>query len=184
MKKRRCRGRLADREQLHVDIPAARALNVSKLVVSKTPADAITPAALRLTVRNVKASMLPLPVFKFSETHIFSPGTITTQFKKNIAEMTGRMNSMLFRGYEPGEVLFLGASGQRQGDDPEDMWSITYNFAVSLNQSYIAIGDLTVSYKRGWDYLWAQYKPADVTHGTVKRIVNKPIAAFVERVYD
>ena len=91
------------------------------------------------------------------------------------------MNIGKFKGYAPGEVLFLGASGTRQGNHPDDDWEITFRFAVSPNQTDLKVGDLTVKEKLGWDYLWVRY--ADDVSEDRKSLIKKPEAAYVERVY-
>ena len=44
----------------------------------------------------------------------------------------------------------------------------------------IVIGDITVPAKGGWEYLWVLYE--DQEDATAKRIVKRPIAAYVEQV--
>ena len=36
--------------------------------------------------------------------------------------------------------------------------------------------------KKGWEYMWVRY--ADSEDTVAKAIVKKPIAAYIERVYD
>jgi hypothetical protein len=43
------------------------------------------------------------------------------------------------------------------------------------------VGDLTVTEKKGWDYLWVRY--ADDVKDK-KTLVKKPIAAYIEKVYE
>jgi hypothetical protein len=90
------------------------------------------------------------PVMNFSETHWLKPERMTSAYKKGVAKITGTMNNSTFRDYDPGEVLFLGASGTRRGDDPDALWEISYKFAVSPNRADFSVGGIAVQQKYGW----------------------------------
>ena len=75
----------------------------------------------------------------------------------------------------------MGASGRRTGDDPDDLWEITYNFSVQRNQTDLDIGGITVATKRGWDYLWVRYE--DQISSDSKSVLKKPVAVYIEKVY-
>lgn len=130
---------------------------------------------------NVNGIDITMPVMNFSETHYFRASKVSTAYKKRLAELTGTVNDGKFKGYDPGEVLFLGASGSRQGKHSDDDWEITFRFAVSPNRKNLKVGDLIVKEKLGWDYLWVRY--ADDISKDRKSLVKKPEAAYVERVY-
>ncbi len=131
--------------------------------------------------QNVGGVDITVPVYQFSETHYIAPQLITQAYKMTLMGLTGAVNNSPFRGFAPGEVLFLGASGTRRGVDPDDRWEIAYKFAASPNQNDLAVGDITGIAKRGWDYLWVQY--GDDVDPTAKVLIKKPIAAYVEQVY-
>jgi hypothetical protein len=130
---------------------------------------------------NVKGVDVTMPVMNFSETHYLKPSKVTTKYKKNLGELTGKVNDGSFKGYSEGEVLFMGATGSRRGDSRSDLWEVTYKFAMSANRRNIKVGELTVTEKKGWDYLWVRY--ADDVKDK-KTLVKKPIAAYVEKVYE
>jgi len=129
---------------------------------------------------NVNGVDVVQPVMNFSETHYFKPSRVTTSFKRTIARLTGTVNSDSFRGYDAGEVLFLGASGTRRGTSSKSLWEISYRFSVSLTKEDFDVGDISISRKSGWDYLWVRYadKPED------GEVLKKPSSAYVERVYE
>ncbi len=130
---------------------------------------------------NVAGVDIVVPVYQFSETHYLPRTTVTQPFRAALARKTGMYNNDAFRGFDPGEVLFQGASGVRRGDRREDLWEITYRFAVSLNRSAFTVGGIAVSHKKGWDYMWVRY--ADDVDDTVKQVVKKPVAVYIEKVY-
>jgi hypothetical protein len=90
----------------------------------------------------------------------------------------------VYRGNEharaASEVLFLGASADET--TASDFVDITYRFAASPNRTGITVGDITGISKWGWEYLWVRY--ADAEDATAKAIVKKPVAAYVEKVYE
>jgi hypothetical protein len=72
-----------------------------------------------------------------------------------------------------------GAAGSKRG--AED-WEITYKFAASPNRTGIVVGEITGISKKGWEYMWVRY--ADAEDAAAKAIVKKPVAAYVEKVYE
>ncbi len=129
--------------------------------------------------KDIEGVDITVPVFNWTETHCLPANQVTLAYVKKLRDLTGKTNSAAFRGFAKGEVLFLGASGTRRGDEA---WEITFKFAASENAENIVIGDITVTAKLGWDYLWVLYEPQE--DSTAKAIVKRPKAAYVERVYD
>lgn len=117
------------------------------------------------------------PVFNFSETHAFPSAFVSGAYKLALFRGTGKTNAGSFKGFAPGEVLFLGASGSKRGDEN---WEITFRFAASENLTGITVGGISGINKKGWEYLWLYFED-DVNQDT---LVKKPAVALVERVYD
>ena len=130
---------------------------------------------------NVNGVDVTMPVLNFTETHTLSGSRVSTSYKKTLASLTGTVNRSSFRGFSAGEVLFLGASGTKRSKKSSAPWEITFRFAVSPNKSGFKVGDIQVSRKYGWDYLWVRY--ADKVAEGGKNVVKKPVAAYVEQVY-
>lgn len=121
---------------------------------------------------------------EFSITVIYNPAAVTVAFVQELARKTGRMNNDVWLGFDPGEVLFLGARGdgtlptvrgQRVKPVP-----IQFSFAASENRDVVIGSNPAPLKKRGWDYLWVRYE----------RVENAgldypvPVHAYVERVYE
>ena len=130
---------------------------------------------------NVNGVDVTMPVLNFTETHTLAGSRVSTSYKKTLAGLTGTVNRSGFRGFERGEVLFLGASGTKRSKKSSAPWEITFRFAVSPNQAGLQVGDVKVTRKYGWDYLWVRY--ADKVAEGGKNMVKKPVAAYVEQVY-
>ena len=122
---------------------------------------------------------ITIPAYKFSETHYIPRIFVSTSYKNTLFQLTGKVNNSSFKSFAPGEVLFLGSTGQRRGRED---FEITYNFAASPNiGSIVFTPTIEVINKEGWDYMWLYY--ADEVDNTAYRIVRRPKAAYVERVY-
>lgn len=104
---------------------------------------------------------------------------VTTAFIKQLAGLVGCMNSTPFLDFEPGEVLFVGASGSRAKGSK--LWAVNYKFEANPNVEDIPVGDITVTTKRGFDYLWVSYELA--TDDDADIVVPKPRQVNVEQVY-
>jgi hypothetical protein len=124
------------------------------------------------------------PVYKFSETHYFSVNDVDNFYKGVLFSLTGRVNNGPFKGFNPGEVLFLGATGTLRD---QFWWEITFEFAASPNLTNVVINEggtdqITVAEVGGWDYLWTtSTETADMTAFEIALGIQ---AAYVDRVYD
>ena len=138
--------------------------------------------AIGVTQDAVEGVDITVPVYQFSETHYLPPGAVTNAYKGALFNLTGKVNSGGFRGFAAGEVLFLGATGSRRGTSIEDDWEITFRFAASPNVTGLSVGSIGGIGKKGWEYLWVRYADQEDTGSNT--IVKRPVAAYVERVYD
>jgi len=134
--------------------------------------------AIGVTHDNVEGVDVTIPVYSFSETHYIATATVTSAYKATLYSLTGRVNDAVFRDFNPGEVLFLGAAGSKRG---EEDWEISFNFAASPNVTNLTVGDIVGIDKKGWEYLWVRY--ADAEDNVAKALVKRPVAAYVEEVY-
>jgi len=120
------------------------------------------------------------PIYSFSETHYVDAELVTGEYKGTLFGLTGRVNDAEFRGFAAGEVLFLGATGAKRG---EEDWEITFRFAASPNVVNLDVGDIVVTSKKGWEYLWVRYEESEDEDAVPKCMVSRPVAAYVEKVY-
>lgn len=134
--------------------------------------------AIGVTQDSVEGVDITVPVYNFSETHYLPVGAVTGAYKAALFSLTGTVNNGSFKGFAPGEVLFLGASGSQRGHDD---WEIGFKFAASPNATGLTIGDITGVNKKGWEYLWVRY--ADMEDVSAKVLVKRPVAVYIEQVY-
>lgn len=134
--------------------------------------------------QHVQGLDITVPIFNFGETHRFRPSRVSTSFITAVYEATGKVNSGSFRGFGAGDVLFLGASGTRNGNDIRDEWEITFRFSarrteqITVPSGDSSLGPLT---KRGWDYVNIRYG-TDVDSGNTT-LLGKPVKITIEIIY-
>jgi hypothetical protein len=122
---------------------------------------------------------IAMPNLSFSLSRIVAAREITTPFRLALAAITGKVNSAVWKGYAAGEIIFLGAAGGGRIDQPIE---ITYRFAHSQNRDSFTVGEISVPGKLGWEYMWVRY--ADKKDTGTNSIVRKPVAVYIEQVYE
>lgn len=146
--------------------------------VNRYPANAPDfKGAVGVTNDSVDGTDITVPVYNFAETHYLADTAVTAAYKALLFSLTGKVNSAPFKGFSIGEVLFLGASGSKRGQDD---WEISFRFAASPNVSGLMVGGIGPITKRGWDYLWVRY------HDAIDQLslVKQPKSVYVEQVYE
>lgn len=126
---------------------------------------------------SVEGCEIVIPALKMTYNFKHPLGVITEAHARLLATYTGMVNSTAFRGFPAGELLFLGANGS---DGTESEANVSYEFVASQNLTGLTIGTLTSIAKKGWEYLWIEYKDETVAGKTVTR----PEYVHIERVYD
>ena len=159
-------------------------------ILKKAPPGKTAPdfkGAIGVTHDSVEGVDITVPVFSFSVTRYISSAGLSSGYIGGLYQLTGKVNSGAFSvnvdgvvlSFAAGECLFLGASGAKRGSDD---WEMSFRFAGSPNAPGLTIGDITDVNKKGWEYLWVRYQDAD--DDTAKALVKKPVAAYVEKVYE
>lgn len=80
---------------------------------------------------------------------------LTTAFKRKVASLVGKVNSSYFKGWNPGEVMFLGMSYSTPPKKARKV-TVTFNFAIQPNET-VRICGRNIS-KKGFEYVWALSK--------------------------
>jgi hypothetical protein len=132
--------------------------------------------AINCDGQRVGGTDITIPVFNYTRTKTLPLATVDEAYKLQFYNATGKTNSTTMHGFAIGEVLMLGASGSQRG---REKYQITVRYAASPNLSGLEIGQITGITKAGWDFLWV-YFVDDISGSS---LVQKPYAAYVERVY-
>ena len=134
------------------------------------------PPDVQGVIGNGEGVDVVVPMFEWSQTHHLAPAAVDATYRGHLYALTGTVNNAAWGIFSAGEVLFMGVTGRRTG--PED-WTLTYRFAASPNMTDIAVGDILVATKEGWDAL--DMLLIDAVDEDL--VVKHPRAAYVQRVY-
>lgn len=119
-----------------------------------------------------------IPALKLTYTYKWPKGVVDLADVRALAGITGRTNDALWYGFQAGELLYLGSSGQLDLTLPTE---VTYNFVASANAT-ISIGSwITGIAKQGHQHLWVAFEDTEDT--SAKKLVQRPLAAYVETLY-
>lgn len=121
------------------------------------------------------------PQLQWQESYDVPNSYVTSSWIRGVAGVTGTTNNGSFRGFEAGEVLFVGCSGSQEWDDQKGRgpWSLSFRFVASKNVTGEVIGDISGVAKKGHEYLWVRYE--DAVDSNV--LLKKPKAVYVNKVY-
>ena len=134
-----------------------------------------------------------VPALQWTETYDVPSVYVTAAYIKGVASLTGTVNNAAFRTFQPGEVLFVGCSGNQEWDEEkgDGPWSLSYKFVASPNRGLptgvsgpataaaINVGTISNIVKKGHEYLWIRYEAAVDGSDLLKR----PKYAYVNQVY-
>lgn len=100
-------------------------------------------------------------------------------FARNLANVANHTNLNVWYGFQPGEILFRGASIKgRIGEK----WNMRYTFLASPSVVVDVGGAVGVCFKRGFDYIWVYYDAVIRDFGGGKLIVPTPVYAFTHQM--
>ena len=118
-----------------------------------------------------------IPALKLIINAKLSPGIATDPiaYSAVVASLTGYTNDLPYLGFAAGELLFLGGTGEIIGENP----LLAYTFAASPNLSNFDVGPITVTSKKGHDYIWLSYQ----TVKSNNRNAEVALAAYVAEIY-
>jgi hypothetical protein len=122
-----------------------------------------------------------VPALQWQEQYDVPNAYITAAYVRGLAGLSGTTNNAAFRGFEAGEVLFVGCSGSQEWDDEKGKgpWSLSYRFVASKNVTGETIGSISGIEKKGHEYLWVRYE--DSVSGS--NLLKTPKAVYVNKVY-
>jgi hypothetical protein len=137
--------------------------------------------AIAVDENGVNGVDIVVPQLQWTENYDVPNAYVTSSYIRGVAAVTGTTNSSSFRGFEAGEVLFIGCSGNQEWDDQKGRgpWSLSYRFVASKNVPYQTMGSVSGIEKKGHEYLWVRYESA-VDSST---LIKKPKHVYVNKVY-
>jgi hypothetical protein len=137
--------------------------------------------AIGVDSNGVNGVDIVVPQLQWQESYDVPNAYVTDSYIRGVSGVTGTTNNATFRGFEAGEVLFVGCSGSQEWDDQKGRgpWSLSFRFVASKNVTGETIGDISGVSKKGHEYLWVRYE--DAVDSNV--LLKKPKAVYVNKVY-
>ena len=101
-------------------------------------------------------SGVDVPTAQLRETYTKSMklSRLTTSYKRSVAALVGKVNAGSFKGWNGGEIMFLGMSYSSPAKKASRV-TVTFNFAIQPNESGVKVGGQSVGSKKGFEYIWA-----------------------------
>ncbi len=133
------------------------------------------------------------PVLEFSETHKF-PATqsvghasFNAALRRTIRDSVMSVNSVAFREYAIGEVLFIGACAEKR----QNTWYVVFRFRARRNAAAIPFtiynkdgaAEVVNAVKKGWQYLWVGVGTRTLTSGSTQKVRTAPVSVHVADIY-
>lgn len=144
--------------------------------------------AINVKGEDVEGCDIVVPVFEWQEDYEIPGAKLTQSYVNTIANLTGKVNDSTFRGFDEGEVLFLGCSGSQTFNPNQANGSaassarLSFRFAQSPNETNLDVGGISVALKKGWHFMWTVY---DATEDAASRtVLKKPRFVYVNEVYE
>jgi hypothetical protein len=88
----------------------------------------------------------------------------SVEYMKTVAACVGKVNATPFRGWDVGELMFLGTSYSTPMRGAGRI-SVTFNFQANPNQTNATVAGHSVGAKKGFQYLWSRSKTKNNTSG-------------------
>lgn len=163
----------------HVGSPLEPGTPYTDPTVTSLPID--WGSAIGATKDGIGGVDVPAPLFTVRAVKYVAQADINT-LRSAAFELTGCVNDASFaldgQTFDEGEVLFLGMTWAKRTEvDPYD-YECSFEFSCSLNAEDLVVGDISVDFKEGWQYL-------DITYSEKEDagfLYKKPIIATVHTV--
>ena len=121
-----------------------------------------------------------VPSMRESCIAVFRNSDMTGNFRRKIMGLTGRVNDSTFHSWEPGEVLFLGASTSVPFRNDRDVMviEITVRFAIRPNHTNLIVDGVEMGTAGGWDIPWSIMVPNAAGYSPA------PIGVYLSSIYE
>jgi hypothetical protein len=149
---------------------------------------------INVTKNSIEGVTLRVANPSFRVSRSWAMDEVDADYLQKLLDLTGKVNDApitlsingLELAFKKGELLFDGANLQTT---PDERLEISYEFSVQRNvdpadpKTHKRVGTkITVTEAEGWDYVWVDSEEDidEVAHAKV----HKPVAVYIERVYD
>jgi len=145
--------------------------------------------AIGVTSDSVEGVDIYVSQVDFTVTKYFA--SVTNDYFYLLRTLTGKVNLAAFTPasdgpeFAAGELLLVNVEWYKRKNED---WQFVFHYQAGENVKQVVIGDSSIVIGNGsavvkyaWDYVWTRYE--DMEDSSAKKIVKKPLAAYVEQVY-
>ncbi len=112
--------------------------------------------AINFDGREVKGVTVPAkPSLEFSIETKKAASAVTNAYLSTVSDLVYKVNNATFEGWAADEVLFMGLTGSRTGDDE---FTLNFKFGRNENRTGQNVAGITGVAFNGWDYVWVRWK--------------------------
>lgn len=150
--------------------------------IADFPDDPSTPnheGAINVNGDDVEGTDIVVPALNLVYTVTYPKGYVSEAWAIQMARYTGRVNENAWRGFQPGEALYMGCDFQNSATDVS--CEVVHYVAGAENLIEETIASIPNVTKNGWDIAWIECKP-DV-HSDSGKAIKGPRYVHVERPY-
>lgn len=126
---------------------------------------------------DVKGVDVPTAQLRKTYTRNMRLSELTSKYERQLAALVGKVNKKKWKGWEPGEVMFLGCS--YSGKKTEKI-SVSFNFSIQPNENSAEIADVKFS-KKGFEFVWGIKKTMTTESGHPQAVITD---LYVDQVVD
>lgn len=137
--------------------------------------------AIGVSRAGVEGVDIPVVTSEWDERWYLPTAYFTQRYRDLVEDLYGCVNSTMFRGKPPGEIMFMGWDWSYREDESD--YEAHFHFARRRNRYDLTVGEITGISKRGWDVLWPLYREVRLYAATPNEVVVQvPRAVYIERV--
>lgn len=125
----------------------------------------------------VEGADLPFGEMKETYTKVMRLTRLTTDYKRKVKRMVGKVNSTEFFGWLPGEMMFKGANYSTPLRGAKTA-TVTFQFDIQENEDKAEVCGINCGAKQGFEYIWMRYK-TKVNDGAVSA---EPAGVYIATV--
>ncbi len=144
--------------------------------------------AIGVTIDSVQGCDILVPKFEFtlSRQRLY----VDFPYIRTLRNMVGKTNNASFYGFPANTLIYLGCEptssiSTLDTGDKFVFWNLAHSFGYEETRLAQIVGGVTIPTKRGWEYVWALYKPIiDSAAVGGAQLTQNPTGIYVERMYD
>ena len=136
--------------------------------------------AINVTEDGPQGVEIDQAAFTFEVRKVVAASDMDAAYSRALLDLTNKTNNAVWRGYQPGELRFLGCDGTQRDSES---WDLTFSFLGSPNLQNQTVDEVQGIDQKGHEYAWGTYETVVDDSVTPPVKVKKLIAIHIEELY-